>query len=114
LSKLENDCLAILDYAAGIEPRCPERAGKWISIVEIAEVRCIPDSTIRNIISTSKLGLFIKYDGEQTHIHSDVFDKIAKKFRFDYKIKKMVGEDGYISWHVSAIKLSYQTPYNII
>jgi hypothetical protein len=107
MSKLENDCIAILDYAAGIEPRCPERAGKWISIVEIAEERCIPDSTIRNIVAIAKAGIFIKYDGINTSIHQDVFDKIAKKYRFDYRIKKMRGKDNRISWHISAVKLNY-------
>lgn len=109
MSKLENDCLAILNYAAGIFPVCPERAGKWISIVEIAEQRCIPDSTIRNIFAVSKAGVFIKYSENGTSIHADVFDKIAKKYRVDYLIRKMKGEDGRTSWHISAVSMGYNT-----
>jgi len=107
MSKLENDCISILDYASGKEPECRERAGTWVSIVEIADARCIPDSTIRNIFAIAKAGVFIKYDGDRTSIHNDVFDKIAKKFRFDYKIRKMRGKDGRIGWHISAISMGY-------
>jgi hypothetical protein len=112
LSKLENDCLAILNYASGIEPHCPERAGRWISIVEIAEARCIPDSTIRTIMSVSKRGICFKFDGERTHIHNDAFTKIAKKYRFEYKIKKMADSKGYVSWHISAVKIPYESMYH--
>lgn len=100
MSKLENDCLYILQYAAKNWPR-------WIPITEITEVGNIPPSTVRTIFSVSKKGVFLKYDGEKTSIHPDVFDKIAKKYRFDYKIKKMVSIDGRLCWHISATKMSY-------
>lgn len=100
MSKLENDCLFILQYAHDNWPR-------WVSITEITEAGCIPPSTVRTIFSVSKSGVFIKYDGEKTSIHPDVFDKIAKKFRFDYHIKKMVNEEGRLCWHISAVRMSY-------
>ena len=94
----------ILDYASKKWPR-------WVPITEITEERFIPPSTIRNIFAVNKCGIFIKSDEYGTSIHMDVFDKIAKKYRFDYKIRKMKNEDGRMVWHISAVKMSYRTPH---
>jgi len=99
-NRLENDCLDILDYASKEWPR-------WVSIGEIARERCIPNSTIRNICSISKRGFFIKYTENGCIIHNDVFDKIAKKYRYDYVIKKMENDRKRLSWYISAVKQSF-------
>jgi len=101
-SILENDCMDILFYAASCK-------GRWIPLSEIANKSCIPNSTLRTIFSISKKGVFIKETPDGCIIHQDVFDKIAKKHKIDYKLKKMKDEDGRKTWHVSAIQLSYVT-----
>lgn len=100
LSKLENDCLSMLIYAA-------KQNGRWCELGEIADAECIPLSTIRNIFHVSKTGIFIKEDGEKTSIHMDAFAKIATKYHFDYQIKKMPNSKGRLTWHLCAVKIPY-------
>lgn len=99
MSQLENDCLAILQYAASAWPR-------WVPITEITREQDIPPSTIRTIFSVANCGIYIKYTEEGCVLHNDVFDKIAKKYRYDYKIRKMKNE-GRMTWHISAVKMAY-------
>lgn len=99
-SILENDCMDILLYAASCN-------GRWVPLSELAERSCIPNSTLRTIFAISKSGVFVKETEVGCIVHQDIFDKIAKKHKIEYKIKKMKDADGRNTWHISAIKLSY-------
>lgn len=102
IKKLENDCLDILLYAA-------KQNGRWVSLTEISDKKFIPQSTLRVIFSVAKRGYFAKRTDTGYIIHADIFDKIAKKYRMQYKIKKMKNKNGRVSWHVAAIGPVYNT-----
>lgn len=102
MSKLENDCMSMLKYA-------DSQKGRWISVGELVEMCNIPPSTARNILMVAKSGIFIKKDETGSTVHPDVFDKIAVKFRYEYVIKKMRNDRGRLTWHLSAVLVSYNT-----
>jgi hypothetical protein len=101
MSKLENDCISVLNYSRDNWPR-------WISITELIDKLGIPPSTLRNMFLVSDRGYYTKIwdDGECT-VFSDVLRKIAQKHRYEYKIRKMKNEDGRMTWHISATKMPY-------
>ena len=99
MSKLENDCLSVLDYAVKQWPR-------WVPITELCRSLNIPPSTMRNIFLVCDRGYFVK-SGDRGGVFQDVFTKIAQKHRYDYSVKKKRDSDGRTQWHISATKLPY-------
>lgn len=105
LSKLENDCMEILRYAS-------TKKGAWISLTELVEELNIPKSTVRNILAVSNEGVYCRNNNDRCIIHSDVFRKIATKYRYDYLLKKMRNKKNRVSWHISVVFIGYHTPNN--
>lgn len=100
MKKLENDCLDILIYSS-------KQRGRWVTLTELSNERNIPPSTIRTIFEICKNGVFIKKDKNKCVVKADVFDKIAKKYRFDYTLKKMKNARGRTTWQISVVSASY-------
>lgn len=101
MSKLENDCISVLEYSAKEWPR-------WVSISELTDELGIPPSTLRNMFLISDRGFYVKTtENGDCDVFSDVFAKIAQKHRFEFVIRKMHNSEGRLTWHISTVRVQY-------